>query len=43
MFSKRILGSHKRVPREAREGRKSLKLNKIFICVLSSKLNYTHT
>lgn len=31
MISNWILGTDKRVPREAREAKKSLKLNKIFV------------
>lgn len=36
-----ILGTDKRVPRKAREARKSLKLNTVLIGPLSLKPNYT--
>ena len=43
MISNWILGTDKRVPREAREAKKSLKLNKIFVGPLSLKPNYPAT
>lgn len=42
MVTNWILGTDERVPRETREAKKSLKLNKIFVCPLVLKLSYAH-
>lgn len=43
IISNWILGTDKRVPRDARESKKGFKLNKIFIHPVSLKPNYIDT